>query len=236
MPEHTKTILCTRPVSDAAIESAALQNILIDVLSFIETTPLETVEVQQEIELAANEIATIIFTSMNAVDVVISMLDDYVPEWSIYCIGHKTKELAETYFGKDCIAGTADNAAELADKIIEDGATDEVIFFCGNQRRDELPAKLQKYRIGVNEVVVYQTEYIKYKVDKVYDGILFFSPSAAESFFMQNNLAEQTIVFAIGQTTKTTIEKYCSNKIIVSKQPGKDHLVEMAVDFFVKVE
>ena len=226
-----KTILSTRPVSESLLAEALSKNIEIDTLSFIETTPIETVEVQQEIELAANQMATVVFTSMNAVDAVTVMLDGFVPEWTIYCMGYATKERVKNYFGENAVSGTGDNAAELAEEIIENEEPDEVIFFCGNRRRDELPGKLKKQQIEVNEIVVYQTENTQHKITKAYDGILFFSPSAVESFFTINKLPEHTIVFAIGQTTKETVGKFCKNKIVVSKLPGKDQLVEQAIGY-----
>ena len=231
MPEQRKTILSTRPVSETLVAEAFSKNIRIDSLSFIETTPVETVEVQQEIELAANQMATVVFTSMNAVDAVTGMLDGFVPEWNIYCMGYATKERVRNYFGEDAIAGTGDNAAELADEIIENKEPEEVVFFCGNRRRDELPDKLKKSKIEVNEIIVYQTENTQHKISKTYDGILFFSPSAVESFFAVNKLPEHTILFAIGQTTKETVGKFCKNKVVVSKLPGKDQLVEQAIEY-----
>ena len=232
MQELKINILCTRPVDPALVEEAGLKGIQLDILSFIDTEPIQTIEVQQEIELAAVEIATVVFTSMNAVESVTAMLDGHVPEWSIYCMGHKTKELIGNYFGTDAIAGTADNASELADEIIENNNTDEVFFFCGNQRREELPAKLEQQGIAVTEVVVYQTIPLPQKISKEYNGILFFSPSAVESFFIKNSLPANTIVFAIGSTTKETISRYCSNQIIVSVMPGKDNMVEQAIGYF----
>lgn len=233
MQERKLNILCTRPVNTALGEEARLKGIQIDVLSFIDTESIQTIEVQQEIKLAAVEMATVVFTSMNAVESVTTMLNGHVPEWSIYCMGHKTKELIGNYFGTGSIAGTADNASELADEIIQNNNTDEVIFFCGNQRREELPAKLDQHAIAVREVVVYQTIPLPQKITKEYNGILFFSPSAVESFFTKNILPAYTIVFAIGSTTKDTIRRYCSNQIIVSVLPGKDNLVEQAIDYFL---
>jgi uroporphyrinogen-III synthase len=232
MQEHKTTILSTRPVDGALTVQAIAKQIQLEVIPFIETEPLQSVEVQQEIELAATEFATVIFTSMNAVESVTGMLDGEIPEWRIYCIGHKTKELVENYFGEAAVAGSADNAARLADEIIENEDAEEVIFFCGDHRRNELPAKLDRHGIAVNEVTVYQTILTTRKLEKDYDAILFFSPTAVESYFIKNKPAASTIMFAIGDTTKQTIQKYCSNKIIVSALPGKDKLVEQAMAYF----
>src|SRR6478609_2778629 len=225
MPEHNKHILSTRPVKIAQVEEAKQKGIQVDVLSFIETEAIQTIEVQQEIEWASTEQATVVFTSMNAVESVTGMLDGFIPTWRIYCIGFKTKELITNYFGADAIAGTAENASDLADTIIENEEYEEVIFFCGNQRRDALPRKLRKLDIDVNEIVVYETITVHHTVDKKYDGVLFFSPSAVEIFFKKNALPKSTVVFAIGNTTAETVHKRCPNKILISDHPGKDELV-----------
>ncbi|MCW3088842.1 MAG: uroporphyrinogen-III synthase [Sediminibacterium sp.] len=232
MQEPEIYILSTRPVDASLVEMAREQGIVLDILSFIDTEPIRTVEVQQEIELAAVEVATVVFTSMNAVESVTEMLDGHVPEWTIYCMGHKTRELVENYFGEEAIAGTADSASQLAEEIIEDAYAGEVIFFCGNQRREELPAKLAAADITVTEITVYQTIVLPRKVEGEYNGILFFSPSAVESFFAKNQLPAHTVVFAIGPTTKETIERYCSNKIISSLSPAKDKMLEQAMAYF----
>lgn len=232
MPERNIHILCTRPVDETLVKKAKQKAITLDVLSFIETEAIQDIEVQQEIEWASVEQAVVVFTSMNAVEAVTGMLDEFVPEWSIYCMGYKTKQLVSAYFGEHAISGTADNASELADKIIENEEPEEVIFFCGNQRRTELPHKLRDQGITVNEIIVYETTAIEHTVDKIYDGVLFFSPSAVESFFKKNTLPQQTIVFAIGNTTSETVHRYCSNRIMISDLPGKDELVEQAMEYF----
>lgn len=225
-------ILCTRPLDDQLISAANKKGIDIDILPFIETEPIESVEVQQEIEVILNAAATVIFTSMNAVEAVEEHVIDEQPEWTIYCIGNTTKELVKKYFPRSEIVGTADSAAELAALILEESITDEVVFFCGDLRRDELPSILKQHDIGVNEIVVYQTMLVPHKVQKEYLGILFFSPSAVESFFINNKLNTTTILFAIGVTTASTIRKYTNNKILIADQPGKENLVEKMMEYF----
>ena len=225
-------ILCTRPLPETLIEEALQSGIEIEVLPFIETESILSVEVQQEIELASVETATVVFTSMNAVDAVTIFLDGHQPDWSIYSIGTATARLIKEYFGEERIAGTANDAAALAELIAEDRFTDEVIFFCGDQRRDELPDILRQHDIEVNEIVVYQTIEVQHKVKKEYHGILFFSPSAVRSFFKPNKINEKTILFAIGNTTANEIKKFSKNKIIISDEPGKENLVQKMIEYF----
>lgn len=214
------------------IKLAKERGVDIETLSFIETTAIDTIDVQQEIETASVQTATVVFTSMNAVVAVVNMLDGFVPDWQIYCMGNTTKELVIAYFGENTIAGTADNAVALAEELIESAAADEVFFFCGNRRRDELPDKLRDEGIDVTEIVVYETVNKHHKIDKTYDAILFFSPSAVESFFEVNTLPKQTTLFVIGKTTKQAVNKFSDNNIVVSTEPGKDQLVTEVIHYF----
>lgn len=232
MQENKISILSTRPLNDSLVQEAESAGILIDTISFIETETIQTIEVQQEIEQALLQSATVVFTSMNAVEAVAVEQNDHQPDWTIYCIGNTTKQLVKKYFGEESIAGIANSAAELAKLIGETTETNEIIFFCGDQRREELPAILKKNDVTVNEIVVYQTIAIPHKIEKIYNGILFFSPSAVESFFNKNKISNQTILFAIGNTTANEIAKYTNNKIIISNEPGKEQLVKQMMEYF----
>ncbi|MEO6720618.1 MAG: uroporphyrinogen-III synthase [Ferruginibacter sp.] len=225
-------ILCTRPLSASLINEVRDQGIDIDESEFIRTEPIQSIEVQQEIEQAFLLNVPVVFTSMNAVEAVAYYQEENQPEWDIYSIGHTTNKLVSKYFGEERIAGTADDAESLAELIVEEGTADEVIFFCGDQRRDELPKILRNHDIEVNEITVYQTISLPHKIDKIYHGILFFSPSAVESFFKKNKLPETTILFAIGNTTANEIRKHTKNKIITGDEPGKENLVRKMLDYF----
>jgi uroporphyrinogen-III synthase len=225
-------ILCTRPLNDVLVNEAKAAGIAIDILSFIETTPIQTIAIQQEIEQALLLSATVVFTSMNAVEAVAEWQQEQQPDWNIYCIGTTTNKLVEKYFGAGNIAGTANAAAELAGLITKDRFIDNVIFFCGDQRREELPRILEQNNIEVNEIVVYQTMAVPHPVNKLYHGIIFFSPSAVESFFSVNTLPPQTILFAIGNTTATTIKQFSNNTIITSDAPEKEKLVQQMIEYF----
>jgi uroporphyrinogen-III synthase len=230
--QNNITILCTRPLPESLVEEASEQGITIDEISFIETSPILDIEVQQEVEQAALQIATVVFTSMNAVETVADYLDGQPVEWSIYCMGNTTQQLVKKYFGAQQLAGIANSASELAELLVEEGNTEEVIFFCGDQRRDELPEILRSHEIEVTEITVYQTIAVTHTIDKAYHGILFFSPSAVTSFFSKNKIPSTTVLFAIGSTTANEIKKYTGNKIIISNQPGKENLVRKMMEYF----
>ncbi|MGB8190315.1 MAG: uroporphyrinogen-III synthase [Chitinophagaceae bacterium] len=232
--QNTTYILSTRPLDQTIIEEAAANNIVIDMLSFIHTTPVDADEVIQQVRAVALQETTVVFTSMNAVDAVTALLDNERPWWSIYCIGDTTGKLVSGYFGENTIAGTANSAVALAAVIMLDGVK-ELVFFCGDQRRPELPATLKSNDVAVEEVIVYRTITTPHVVTKKYDGILFFSPSAAESFFSANTADENTILFAIGDTTADTIKKFTNNPVITSVIPGKEVLAQQAIEYFKSV-
>jgi uroporphyrinogen-III synthase len=232
MPQNKVTILSTRAIEEALLAEAVSKNIIVDTIPFIKTEPTSSIETQQEIEHLATMQVTVVFTSVNAVEAVAAELESYQPDWQIFCMGHATREAVEELFDKSSIAGTAVNAQELANAVIKKGDIDEVIFFCGDQRRNELMDTLRAADIEFSEVIVYQTTLVPQKVDKTYDGILFFSPSAVKSFFQKNRPTDQTVLFAIGGTTASEIKHYSNNKIIVSSRPDKNHLMKKVIAFF----
>jgi uroporphyrinogen-III synthase len=230
MQKNKLNILSTRPLNNEIIDKAAQQNIFIDCISFIETQPIQNSGLKEKIQKLSAKKITVVFTSMNAVDVVKDYLSKK-PEWDILSIGQTTKKLIADFFDEENIIATANDASTLADLII-DKEIKEVVFFCGDQRRDELPAKLKAKNINVEEVVVYSTIATVEKVSKRYDGILFFSPSAVESFFSANQVDSNTILFAIGNTTAETINQKVQNKIIIAERPGKEALVKEMLIYF----
>ncbi len=204
----------------------------IECISFIETHPVKGKEIGKEIKDLLLQESIVVFTSMNAVEAVAGHLSKEKPDWKIYCIGITTNKLVKKKFGENSVIGTATNAAELAGLIVEERNSNKLSFFCGDQRREELPNILRNNGIRVNEVIVYQTKPVLNIIEKVYDGILFFSPSAANSFFSTNKLPSPTLVFAIGTTTAKELKQLTNNEIIISDEPGKENLVNKMIQFF----
>jgi uroporphyrinogen-III synthase len=170
---------------------------------------------------------------MNAVEAIIESLNAVKPTWDIYCMGGTTKTIIKDYFGADSIKGTGKDALSLAEGMIANG-TKEAVFFCGNIRRDELPQLLKEHKIDLEEMVVYETIVTPQEVTQAYDAVLFFSPSAVDSFFSVNKVSESTVLFAIGNTTAKAISNYSHNTIVKADTPEKDNLVKKAVNHFTQ--
>jgi uroporphyrinogen-III synthase len=228
-------ILSTRPAGKKLIDEAAKIDIIIDEISFIKTEEITDNDILNKTkELLAKNI-TVIFTSMNAVEAVGKFVTKK-NSWKIYCIGNTTKNLVEKYFGAENISATAEDAAQLAEKIIADKSATEVTFFCGNQRREELPEKLRSNYIDVEEIIVYRTIETPQIILRIYDGILFYSPSAVNSFFSKNTISIESQLFAIGSTTAVALKHFTQQPVIIAELPGKENLMHLAIDHFSKTK
>ena len=124
----------------------------------------------------------------------------------------------------------ADNAADLADTIVQNYSTEKFTFFCGNLRLDTLPSVLAQAHIHYNEVEVYRTELTPKAIPMPVDGILFFSPSAVASFLQQNQITDQTC-FCIGETTATALAQNTQN-IVLAHKPSIENVIIQTIQFF----
>jgi uroporphyrinogen-III synthase len=226
-------VLFTRPLDAILAQKASLRKVLVDTAKFIETKTTTEQAIIASVRATSDKAATVIFTSTNAVEAVVSFIA-HKPNWDIYCIGGATKDAVIEVFGEAAIKSLAKSAANLAEKIITAGDVEKVVFFCGDQRLTTLPETLAANGIVVEELVVYNTELTPQIVEKNYHGVAFFSPSAVHSFFSENTVATSVILFAIGKTTAATIASYCSNKIVTCEWPGSEQMLDTIIYYFEK--
>src|SRR5579875_2093786 len=229
-------VLCTKKLKPALVEEVRQHNIEIVEQEFIAIQPIWSEEKLREIDRWATAgIAHIVVTSANTADILNQYLcrDSAFSKtcWKIFCIAGKTKEHLLQHFCPENIIATADYGKDLAGKIMESGVK-EVVFFCGNKRRDELPHILRQNGVAVHEVVVYETIETPAAIANDIDGVIFFSPSAVQSFFAANQLSAQTVCFAIGTTTADAITHYTNNKVIISQQPSQESIITTLTKYF----
>jgi uroporphyrinogen-III synthase len=191
-------------------------------------------EIIRQIEYCQSQKINVVFTSINAVTAVAVQLTSR-PDWTIYSLGGITKETVYRYFSEKSVVATAKNATALAEKIVLRHPMEEVVFFCGDQRLNELPETLLANHIPVKEIAVYTTIETPQPIEKNYSGILFFSPSAVHSFFSVNTINTNVILFSIGKTTTATIRSYCTNTVETSEWPGKQQMIERVIAYFEKI-
>lgn len=173
----------------------------------------------------------LIFSSQNAV---LSLMEqsgwEKLTSKSVFCVGEKTKDLLTANgFTVDVYM---DYASELAEIITLIYNKESYTFFSGNLRKETLPKALKNAGIIFNEIEVYQTTLAPFKISKEekFDGILFFSPSAAESY-LTNNKLQKEICFCIGNTTASALENKTKN-LIVAEHPTIEDVIEAVINQF----
>lgn len=234
MQKNKAIILSTMPVGEMLLAEAAQNNITIHEVSFIKTLEIKDPEIERRIHELSYQKITAIFTSRNAVDAVSKLIPRNKVSWKIFCTGNTTKKMVKEIFGNESILDTGANAELLAEKIVDYSGVKDVVFFCGDKRRDELPAILINNGIRVEEVIVYKTIEISQALPNQYDGILFFSPSGVRSFFSENSISAKAQFFAIGATTANAVYTISQRGAIISNEPTKENLVKLAIEHFTK--
>lgn len=169
----------------------------------------------------------LIFSSQNAV---LSLMEhrnwEQLKNKNVFCVGIKSKELLEQNGFK--VDVYMDYASELAEIITLIYNKETFTFFSGNLRKETLPKALKDAQIKFNEIEVYQTKLVSFKISSAekFDGVLFFSPSGVESYLKDNKIKSETC-FCIGETTANALEKITKN-IIISQIPTiEDVIVEV---------
>lgn len=230
-------VLSTKKLEPSLVEQAKENGIEIIEQEAIKVNTVLSREKWQEIfQVVDSKKEFVVFTSSNAVLSVKKYLHDYISlykvNWKIFSLSGKTQEALDEngeVFGK--VAGAANDSKELAEKIVST-KVDEVVFFCGNKRREELPNILKQAGIKVHEIVVYETVETPVVAADDFNAILFFSSSAVQSFFSINQLKKAAVCFAIGQTTANSIANFTGNKIIVSKLPSQEMMLASVKKYF----
>ena len=203
---------CTTPISALAIKdndairfSGSIANddgseikhthkTMVDTRSFIRTAALPEEELLPLFRQYKGKSIYAVVTSKNAERIVKKYGDK---EWTLFSITNQS---------------AARNASQLADIIINSGVK-KIIFFCGDRRRDELPDKLRAHGIEVTEKIVYTTIETPHGISEHFDGVIFFSPSAVNSFFTSNKVNEGVVFYTMGDTTAAEIRKHCNNTV-----------------------
>lgn len=175
----------------------------------------------------------IIFTSQNAVKIVIEAgLLESLTGKNVFCVGDKTAAMIESMGLR--IQRKADYGADLARIIAQEYQKESFLFFCGRRRRPDIPQTLRNNKIPLIEIEVYDTQLLPMKTERNFDGILFFSPSAVQSYTKYNSL-QSTLSFCIGTTTAREAKKNGA-RIEISRTPTIESVIARAAKYFREVQ
>jgi uroporphyrinogen-III synthase len=146
----------------------------------------------------------------------------------VFCVGQKTKEVIERHgFRVEAMANDAKSLAEIIEKQYSGR---RFAFFSGNKRRDELPETLTKAGVAFTETKVYDTLPAPQKMNAKFDSLLFFSPSAVESYLIENMITNETC-FCIGETTAAALKGITEN-IVVAHKPSIENVIVQVRNYY----
>jgi uroporphyrinogen-III synthase len=169
----------------------------------------------------------LILTSQNAAQsILLHSKCEELKTKNVFCVGLKTKALLEEN-GFNVVV-YVDYASDLAEIITLIYSSESYTFFSGNLRKETLPKALKEAKIKFNEIQVYETTLTPQKMKTTVDGILFFSPSAVESYLKDNKIKAE-ICFCIGNTTAESLDKVTKN-IIVADQPSVENVIDDVIE------
>lgn len=170
----------------------------------------------------------LIFTSSNAVRSVLQNPElNRIQKIPCYCVGEKTsKLLIENGFHVEASADYAD----ILVKTLVQKTTAKFAFICGNIRLNTIPDALTSNSIIFTEITAYQTKLDPIAINAEPNGILFFSPSAVESYLVNNSIGN-SVCFCIGTTTAKALENSC-NTIVIAQKPTIENTIIRAIKYF----
>ncbi|GEQ84784.1 uroporphyrinogen III methyltransferase [Patiriisocius marinistellae] len=146
---------------------------------------------------------------------------------NVFCIGEKTKSLLQKNGFN--VTKVGEYGADLGKFIVENHENESFYYFCGAQRRDELPNILKNYGIEISEVKTYKTVLFPKKFEQNWDGILFFSPSGVQSYIAENIIIfKETSAICIGNTTATEAAKHFKN-VVIANNTSVESVIAKAV-------
>ncbi len=176
----------------------------------------------------------VVLTSITAVKSfleIIRQLQLDSDHYQVYCVSRGTREYASAS-GLD-IKSSAPDASALADEILKDVEVKEVTHVSSNLRRDEVSDKLNRAGVSVQDVIAYRTEFTPVAIDLSYDAIIFFSPSAVDSFLSLNPL-RQVPCFCLGKTTAAYAKQEGYQYTYIPEAPSEDIVLQTIVNYYSK--
>ena len=216
----TPSIFSTKVVSDNHRKLMKLHGIHFVEKDFIEITYAKVTHL--------NLLDVVLITSKNALRSLIHHNQEtFLQGKKIYCVGDSIPEILKKFHVS--VTQSFKNAEDLGQFIVTQNIN-EVTFLSGDKSRPELPRILTENNIILKQIITYHTEPVPSKVNGEFDGILFFSPSAVESYVSKNAIGKENII-CIGNTTAKAVACYSKN-IYVAEKHQVSSVIQKTIDLF----
>lgn len=221
---RTINILSTKLLREGAFKVAPYSGAVLEEYSFVR------IDLNENIRLPAAQKVAAIVTSANAVKALERLINQLPVFDTIYCIAGKTEALVKEHLKPGNIIARP-YASELLEVMINTQHTCPLWFFKGNKVLPTIPEGLQNAGIAFEAIEVYQNTATPVVLGIDFDAILFFSPSAVESFLQNNYIHDNTITFAIGKTTAKALKPF-AKKVVISKEPTEESVIKAVREYF----
>jgi uroporphyrinogen-III synthase len=234
MREAKVKILSTKVLNNELLEEVTRNGYSIKCAPFIDIQLLSNANLKNELKkIVGLKSKSLIFTSINGVNSWVNNVGKITGEnTNIFCVSGRTKDACSKLKGMVTIIHKI-NSEKLADAIIQQKTSLKNLFFItGNKHSQIIPDKLKQAGISFSKVIVYENSPLQTKIDFKPDAILFFSPSAVESYFSQNRIFNNTIYFAIGKTTAKAIKKLTYRTPITPDFPSQEEMIKKIYEHF----
>lgn len=223
-------IVSTRKMDESLKERASKRGFFIEDIDCLRFSYVDDPATATQLR---DNIFPLVFTSQHAVKGSVFLQEKFnfiLKNKTCYCIeGATSKAAQEAGFE---VKGTAKNAVDLAEKIIEN--SELACFHCTtNYRRHDLSQALEKATIKVIACEVYDKKMRSEKVS-AFDGVLFFSPSCFDAFTAANKLPADTPIFCIGKTTAQHAANFKHQNIIIAEQASEAAVWHSVFTYFKK--
>jgi uroporphyrinogen-III synthase len=142
----------------------------------------------------------------------------------IYCVGAWVKNEIEKLEVKVAVKSFENMRAVAADLSKQN--FHHVLYFCGEEHRQELEEGLKNTNIKITKVITYQSEMIFPVTKKSFDAVFVFSPRSVESLLKHNQFSGQTVFACIGSTTRDYVSSRGIKNTFVPSYPDSKKLLE----------
>ncbi|WP_424656328.1 uroporphyrinogen-III synthase [Capnocytophaga granulosa] len=214
-------LFSTKLLSPAQLQAFVCAGFALEMSDFIKVVPATALTWVPQADY-------FLLTSQNALYALRSMpCYEQLPHRKAFCVGEKTRKLLEAE-GWEVVA-SFDYAKQLAPYLVKHYAKSSFVFFCGEKRMDTLPTTLKANHIQLQECLTYHTQPTPIKLTKRYEGLLFFSPSAIESYLRENTLSGEKAI-CIGTTTQAALPEAVES--YVAERPTVESVLACCKELF----
>ena len=160
-----------------------------------------------------------IISSKTALKIILDTYQiDELKNINFYSVGQQTTKLIAD--SKLKVVEWANYSENLAQKIVKKHSKKHFFFIGGEMRRGELPSFLKNHNVSLKMINIYTTVLSPNEINEQIDGLIFFSPSAVQSYVKANTISDQQL-FCIGNTTAQEATKHSQNVHLPQEQTFK---------------